>query len=454
MQFKNTIVLAVAALFMAVSCITSDKSVGDSLVPDNQELEIRMAEIPLPVQLKSAQPLQSFSNSESVFGAIRTQEHGLVEFATAANFCPNMSGWDIGKDIQVKEVYFIAGISSTYVPEEEQKGIPQRITLHRINKVIDTNTVFNNSITEADYVPEPLNSTESLYFGGDSIKIHLKNSFAEEIFTATRQEMDTLSLFIERFKGLLLKSSTPDEGVLGGRQNFMNYGAGSIYISVNFQPTWDEGLERKDTLFVLKLGTEVCLNISKYESMQNQTDTPGESMNIEGAAGLKPYISKDDLKQAIDAWKSQEGLDGKNIIIAKGALVFPFEIPEDMDMTNYPASLFPCSRTYDTTYNGNVFYPVSDVNVPGGHTGSINRSLKEYRMDIPSIIQDFVSMDASQMDDLKHNIWIMPTTSQTDSYYGTVSYAIDLSTYYLGTINGPSAQRYPTLQMIYSVMEK
>mgnify|MGYP003558375575 CR=1 FL=1 len=74
MQFKNTIALAVAALFMAVSCITSDKSVGDSLVPDNQELEIRMAEIPLPVQLKSAQPLQSFSNSESVFGAIRTQE--------------------------------------------------------------------------------------------------------------------------------------------------------------------------------------------------------------------------------------------------------------------------------------------------------------------------------------------------------------------------------------------
>lgn len=453
MQFKNTIVLAIAALFMAVSCISSDKSVGDNLIPDNQDLPVRTAEIALPVQLKSSQPLQSLSNTECVFGAIRTPEHGLVEFATAANICPNVNGWDLGKDIQVKEVYFLANVSQIFVPDQQQKGIPQSVTIHRTRKLIEATTVHNNNFTEEDYDKEPLNTSETIYFGGDSLKINLKKSFAEEIFTATREELDTLMRFAKRFKGLMIKSSAPEEGVYGGRENFINYGTGSIYIRVNFQPTWSEGLDRKDTIFVLNFGTEMCLNLSSYESKSNQTDSPGEIMNIEGAAGIKPYISKEDLKYAIDSWKSSEGLTDKTLIIAKGTLVFPFEMPEDMDMSKYPSTLYPCNREYDTTYKANIFYPVKDVNIQGYYVGTLNRSLKEYRMDIPSIIQDFVTKDASQLDDLTHNLWIMPTKSKTDSYYGNVTYDVDLSTYFLGSINGPRAKRYPTLQIIYSVME-
>lgn len=454
MQLKNTIVLAVAAFFMAVSCISSDKSVGDNLIPDNQGLLVKAAEFPLPVQLKSSQPLQSLSTTEFAFGAIRTREHGLVEFSTAANICPNMSGWNLGKDIQVKEVYFLSNVSQVFVPDNQQKGIPQSITLHRTHKVIDTTTVYNNTFTEADYDSEPLNLGEAIYLGGDSLKVYLKKSFAEELFTATQQERDTLPLFIKRFKGILIKSSVPEEGVYGGRQNFMEYGTGTIYISVNFQPTWAEGLVRKDTIFAVNFGSEMCLNISTYESKSNQTDAPGELMNIEGAAGIKPYISKEDLKHAIDTWKSKEGLEGKNIIIAKGSLIFPFEIPDNMDMTKYPATMYPCNREFDSTYNGNIFYPVADVNMPGFNVGTINRSLKEYRMDIPSIIQDFVSKDASELDDLTHNLWIMPTKSETNSYYGNITYNIDMNTYFLGAINGPAAERHPTLQIVYSVMEE
>ena len=453
MQLKNTIVLAFAALFMAVSCISSDKSVGDNLIPGNQDLPVRSAEIALPVQLKSSQPLQSLSNTECVFGAIRTPENGLVEFATAANICPNVNGWDFGKDIQIKEVYFLANVSQIFVPDNQQKGVPQNITIHRTNKLIESTTVQNNNFTEADYDHEPLNASEAVYFGGDSLKIHLKNSFAEEIFTATREELDTLMRFAKRFKGLMIKSSAPEAGFFGGRENFINYGTASVFISVNFQPTWAEGLARKDTIFVLNFGTEMCLNLSSYESNAFQTDAPGDVLNIEGAAGIKPYISKEDLKHAIDAWKSSEGLDGKEIIIARGSLVFPFEMPEDMDMSKYPPTLYPCNREYDTTYKANIFYPVMDVNIQGYNVGTVNRSLKEYRMDIPSIIQDFVSKDASELDDLKHNLWIMPTKSKTDSYYGNTTYDVDLSTYFLGKINGPEHRNYPTLQIIYTVLE-
>lgn len=453
MQLKNTIVLAVAALFMAVSCISSDKSVGDNLIPGNQDLPVRSAEIALPVQLKSSQPLQSLSNTECVFGAIRTPENGLVEFATAANICPNVNGWDFGKDIQIKEVYFLANVSQIFVPDNQQKGVPQNITIHRTNKLIESTTVQNNNFTEADYDQEPLNASEAVYFGGDSLKIHLKNSFAEEIFTATREELDTLMRFAKRFKGLMIKSSAPEAGFFGGRENFINYGTASVFISVNFQPTWAEGLARKDTIFVLNFGTEMCLNLSSYESNAFQTDAPGDVLNIEGAAGIKPYISKEDLKHAIDAWKSSEGLDGKEIIIARGSLAFPFEMPEDMDMSKYPPTLYPCNREYDTTYKANIFYPVMDVNIQGYNVGTVNRSLKEYRMDIPSIIQDFVSKDASELDDLKHNLWIMPTKAKTDSYYGNTTYDVDLSTYFLGKINGPEHRNYPTLQIIYTVLE-
>ena len=94
-----------------------------------------------------------------------------------------------------------------------------------------------------------------------------------------------------------------------------------------------------------------------------------------------------------------------------------------------------------------------DVNIQGYSIGAINRSLGEYRMDIPSIIQDFVSKDASQLDELTHNLWVMPTKSKTDSYYGNTTYDVDLSTYFLGSVNGPQAENHPKLQIIYSVME-
>lgn len=454
MQFKNTIAVAFAALFMAVSCVTVDKSLGSDLIPDNQDMPIEFAEIKVPVQLKSSQPLQTLSSSESVFGAIRTSEFGLAEFAVAADFQPNFRKWDFGKDIVVKDVYFLANVSQIFVTDDQQKGIPQIVTVHRTYRNIDTTTVFNNTFTEADYNPEPVNRNETIYFGGDSLKITLKKSFAEEILTATVAERDTLDLFRKRFKGLLIKSSVPEEGTTGGRQNFINFGSGTIYISVNFQPTWQEGLARKDTLFALTFGGSTCLNISRFESKSLETETPGAILELEGAAGVKPYISKEDLKFSIDAWKQSKGLQGKNIIITRGALVFPFEIPENLDMSKYPPALYPCNREYDSTYRANIFYPALDVNVQGYSVGLINRSLEEYRMDIPSLIQDFVSKDASELNDLTHNLWIMPIYSaSTNSYYNSANYQVDGNTYYTGKLNGPTAARYPKLEIVYSVVE-
>lgn len=453
MQIKNTVALALAAIFMAVSCITVDKKVGEDLIPDNQEIPVFMAEFDIPVQLKSPQPIQTASENVSTFGSIRTEEFGLVEFATVADVYPSASGWDFGTDAVVKEVYLLGNVSQLFVTEDDQLGIPQQVFVHRTYKNVDTTTVFNNSFTEADYDPVPLNAGEAMYFGSDSLKVYLNTAYAQELLTATQDERDTLRLFAERFKGLLIKTNTPDEGTVGGRENFLNFGLSAIYIRINFQPTWKEGLSRKDTIFTLNYGKDQCVNISRHDSYNMQNATPGDILAIEGAAGLKPYIDKDELKQCIEQWKAANGLTGKDIVIAKGTLVFPFEIPQDNNMNKYPTSLYPCTKQYDSTRRANVFLPSTDVTNEGYSVGALNRSLCEYRMDIPTIIQDFVSKDVSELTDLEHNIWMLPIETTTDSYYGTTGFTINSTSYAVGHINGPGNKRAPKLQIVYSVLQ-
>lgn len=456
MQFRHTIVLAITAMFMAVSCITVDKTLGEDMVSSNHKLLVHEAEIEIPLQIKSAQPIQGLSSGECVFGAIRTEELGLVQFSTVADICPNFAGWDFGKDPVIKDIYFLAPISSTYCANDNQSGVPQIVSIHRTNKRIDSTTVYNNSFTAADYDPVPLNRNENIFFGGDSLRIYLDKSFAEEILTATQEERDSLNLFAERFKGLVIKTSAPEEGVYGGRENTMSFGAGAVYIRVDYQPTWEEGLSRKDTIFTLSWGYNYCLNISEYESDSMQTETPGELLPVEGGAGLKPFISHSTFKDAIEAWKEKMGYTGKKLMVAKGELKFPFEIPDDFDMTKYPASIYPCHKQKDTTLNADFLYTLDDVNVTGYNIGNINRSLCQYAIDIPTYIQDIVSMEKSELDS-SYDLWIIPTAtvSSTDMYgTTTTSYNLDLTTYYTGIINGPEAKRKPTLKLIYSVLDE
>lgn len=481
MLLKNKLVLAVIALFMAVSCITVDKTMGEELVPATQDLPIYIEEFDLPVQIKSSDSLRSISTSYGIFGAVSTPEYGLAEFATMAELCPSMTGWDFGKDAVVKEVYFTANISNHYVAQDNQTGIPQNITMHRTYVGIDSTVNFNNSITEADYNPEPLNVGENVYFGGDSIKMYLKNSFGEEILTATRNELDTLDNFVKKFKGVLIKSSTPDEGTTGGRVNLIDYGTGAIYIRVNFQPTWSEGLSRKDTLFYLSFGYNYYLNLSSYNSGDLQQVDPTSTLPIEGIGGVKPFIDHNALKDTIDNWKARMGYQNKDIVVAKAELTFPFEIPADLDMTKYPQFLYPCQRLKDTitykTVTDWCYTPLEDIYVNGFSKGEINRSLCHYTMDIPSIMQKYVSKEKSELDKT-YDMWIMPIYEQEETssnstngyydyysyyYYGyypsystssTVYYYIDDFNYYVGSINGPQSERKPKLTLIYSVINE
>ena len=122
-------------------------------------------------------------------------------------------------------------------------------------------------------------------------------------------------------------------------------------------------------------------------------------------------------------------------------------------MTKYPTNLYPCNTVVDTTYNTRFFNTLGDVNVEGYNVGTINRSLCQYAMDIPSYIQDFVSKDRSELDET-YDLWLMPLFVSSDAYSGDASYSIDCTTYYNGMINGPEAERRPKLRLVYSIMSE
>ena len=53
----------------------------------------------------------------------------------------------------------------------------------------------------------------------------------------------------------------------------------------------------------------------------------------------------------------------------------------------------------------------------------------------------------------KYDFWLYPLMYETDETYGTTYYYIDNYSYFMGEINGPKAERYPELKIVYAVME-
>lgn len=453
MHFKDTLskltllVLTVSSVF---SCITVNKTIGEGYVPEDQELKIRIAHFRLPVTLKMQDSLQATSTDYAIVGAIRTPEFGLVKMGSAANVCQPTTTLRFGKDPVIKSIYFTAAVPAKKVMEDNQMNIPQDVFVYRLNKRLDTTTVFCNSITPADYDPVPLNTSSVTYFGGDSIKVYLNNAYGTELLSATEKELDSINLFIDRFKGLYLECSAPEGSLTGGRENLLGFSSAIIMMKYNFQPTWQEGLSRKDTTVYLNYGDGYCLNTSTYGSEGLETAEPLEILPVEGIAGIKPYVDAKVLKDTLDKWAQKNNYNPKKIIVSKASFSLPFEIPADFDMTKYPTYLFPTQRIENQ--NLMIYYPFNDVNSTGNSLGGMNRSLAEYQGDLSSAIQQMLNKDAADIG-AKYDFWFAPIQKLTDQYYGTVSYAPDFYTYSVGKVNGPKAERYPKLTLVFSVLQ-
>lgn len=463
MQFKETfrtlILPLSAAACLVASCISVDKSMGSQFIPDDEKLQVYTVSLPLPVELRMADSMQAVTASAALLGGFRSEEFGVTSFSTAANVCPVMAGAvRFGKDPVIKSVYFATAIGNTQVMDDSQTGIPQNIEVFRLTRPVDTTMCYNNSLSGNDYDPVPLNTGAVTYFGGDSIKIYLDNRYGAELLTATEEQLDSLGLFVKRFTGLYLTASLPEEGLTGGRLNSFVPSGASIVLNYSFQPEWEAGLPRKDTVVSLVFaGDGYCLNLSSYGSESLETDDTSQmtELPVEGIAGIKPFINIKTLKGMFDQWLAANQYDPRKILLIKGEYELPFEMPDDYkQMERYPASLFPAYREKVENSELIYYFQPSDIYSSGNPATEVDRSSLAYRGDLSATLQRILRTpleDLTEDGNIPYNLWFMPSTQNTDTY-GNTYYTVQNTLYYNGKINGPAAERHPVVTFVYTVL--
>ena len=455
------ILLAVFACFSATSCINVDKTLGANNIPDDQQLKLRTVTFHLPLENRMMDSLQSLNSSYAYLGALRTKEFGLSTFSFATNFAPYNEGSDLGTSRVIKSIHIALPIDSKTITDPSQDGLPQNVHVYRMTRVVDTTYRYNSDLKESEWIHTPIDSGGVIYTGRDSLHIRLKNSFGSEILRATQAELDSNTVFIKKFKGLLFTVENPQEGINGGRLNGFDLSSGSMYVTFNFQPTWQDGLPRKDTTIVLVVTDGVIQNFSTYSSKPLEKSTPQEYVYAEGVGGLKPFVDPAVLKDTIDRWIAKMGYDPSKIIIGKATYYLPF-VTSDATVSDlnayFPEYLYPAFRQKDTS--SYIYYtPLDDVNSTGNEVGAINRSLSHYSGDISSTVQKMVNKNKTEIlkEWKKYAMWFCGVNSSTTtSYYtsaSTTTYSLDRSRYFIGRINGPLHANYPTLHILYTILE-
>lgn len=454
MQFKDlfrpTATLALG-LSLFASCISVNKEVGSGFTPDDEKIYLKTVDIPVPLTINTMSDVQGRNASTIIIGNLRSDEFGEINFSSAANIALASEGLSFGKNAKLSSIALMIPISGTQYIDEEQTGLVENVNVYRTTKVLDSTYRYQNSIKESDYEPTPINAAPAISHGGDSLVVYLNRSLGEEILTATQAQLDSNTLFMERFKGLYIVTEPSVESLKGGKVTKLDLTAATVRMRINFVPTWSDGLASKDTTIFFNFGNGFCLNTtnskSSMESLIGRTDL--KRIPAEGLSGIKPYISTKALKETLEKWCADNNYDPKNIAVSKASFIFPFTPNATFDYTNYPSDLYPTKR--DTTAASRYYYPVDDIYTESGR-GTANKSLCQYSMDCSSTIQKFFAKDEATLVNNGLDLWFSAVTQETD-YYGNVTYYTNLTSYYSCWINGPGNNNPPVLRLLYTVFK-
>lgn len=454
MQFKDlfrpTATLALG-LSLFASCISVNKEVGKDFIPEDEKIYLKTVDIPIPLTLNSMSDAQGRNASTIIIGNLRSDEFGEINFSSAANIALASEGLSFGENAKLSSIALMIPISGTQYIDNEQTGLVENVNVYRTTKVLDSTFRYQNSLKESDYESTPINAAPAILHGGDSLVVYLNRSLGEEILTATKAQLDSNTLFMERFKGLYIVTEPSIESLKGGKVSQLDLSAATVRLRINFVPTWSDGLAAKDTTIFLSFGNGFCLNTSNSKSsmasLVGRTDL--ERIPAEGLSGMKPYISTKALKETLDKWCADNNYNPKNIAVSKASFIFPFTPNATFDYTNYPSDLYPIKR--DTSATSRYYYPIDDIYAESDR-GTANKSLRQYSMDCSSTIQKYFTKDETTLVNNGLDLWFSAVTQQTD-YYGNITYYANLTSYYSCWINGPGNSNPPVLRLLYTVFK-
>ena len=449
-RFNPSKILILASLSLLISsCITVNKKAGEGLVPSDQIFDIAIQEFDLPVQMRVSDSLQTMTSGALVVGAHKDSDLGLTTSAAAFRLYPQNDTNDFGRDPKINYLRMYIQVSGNIVLDEADTKIPQNIYVHRLLTDIDSLKIYNNSLLEADYDINPLNPGGNVYFGGDTLNMQLSNEFAKELVTATPAEMDSLELFVKRFKGFVIRTEPLPGSLEGGRFNIIVPSSVNMALSYNHV---DDTISKPDsTIYYFTTDTDLSINLIKHGSKGLETSVPTDKILIEGLAGVKPYIDMEQVNNMIKSWAQSQNTTTDKIVVAKAELILPYESPANYKtLSQYPSQIFLATRNTGTSYSNQPYYQLlSEINI-SDDKGTINKSLLTYNLNITTYFQNLLKGKYTKREELK--TYMLPVASTSNSMTGEVSYFIDNTVYYKGVINGMNAVRKPKLRIVYAII--
>lgn len=443
---KITLLFLLAPFTLFTSCIDANKTIGGGFLTEDYDLKVEKQIFNLPVTAKMPDSIQAYSGSSMIFGYLNDPRFGKSSVGSASFIKTMTDTTDFGENPVFKRAYITFNFDSTYITKRDQEGIAQNIYVYKLIKDLDSTKYFNTSFSAADYDPVPITVGTNTFFGGDSLRMELSESFGKELLSVTKSEIDTFKLFKKKIKGFYITSSSNDMITSGGRLNYISLA--SSYITVDYihkHPT--KGNRDSSKTFIV--GFDYALNYFKPGSKPLANDRPSNDLCLDGLAGVKPYVKGTDLMTMIGTWAEAKGInDVSKIILSRAYLEFPYEVPTDIDdMKSFPKMLYPC---YQKSSKDSIqyFYPLGEV-YKATNIGAINRSLSTYTCDITRYMQGLLK--SKNISETSNNLWLMPIVKYSDSY-GNVYYNFDNVRYSKVVLNGMTANRKPTLVMVYAVM--
>jgi len=445
-NFQSAAALLLFSL-ITVSCITTDKTLGDNLIPSNQIIKVKTAEINIPVQMKMSDSLQTIFPGYLLVGAYKDPVLGTTLSGAAFQIIPTINDNNYGDNPVPSFIRLSMSVSQSLVLEAKDLYIAQNIYIYKLNKDLDSTTAFNNSITLNDIDPTPINTGGTVYFGKDSIVMNLSLDYAKSLLTATAEETDSTDIYVKRFKGLFLTTEPLPGAIKGGRFNVID--PSGAFMEIMYRHVDKANSIDKDSLLYYYISTaRPYLNVFNHSSKLLESANPQGKIVLEGLAGIKPYIDFSEVKTIIANWATANNIDISQVIIAKAELRLPYEFPSDyLTMGQFPSQVFLATKEVSTTYELPLYEPVNDISVQS--SGLINRSLFYYSLDISTYLQK-VLKGTFTGNSLK--TWITPISQQTNSYTGAVSYYVDNLIYSKATLNSDKDARKPQIILTYAVL--
>lgn len=439
---------ALLAMSCLVSCITKDYTLGSGLVPAIQDISVRTATFDLPVGLKMADSLQTSISQKGTVGAIRTDRYGLYrsDAAMAVTAAYDSISW--GKNPSVTSVKLVLTRDTTLVVDPGERYIPQNLYVHRLKVVLDSTTIFNNSLTENDYDHEVLSLGGLVYTGDDTYSVELDKKLGEELLKIPTATLDSAELFMKAFKGLYIRCDEPLEDCEGGRLTTFDLSAS--YINFTYQYDDENGNRRSKSENFL-VGEEYAVNICTAGSRPLEEPLAADALYMEGNCGIKPHISAQELRGVLERFAAENQLELERVLIAKAVLKFPFEYTGDYKQFDYYATnLYPCKRTKNAS-GSRIYTTLDEIEEEDLESGYIDRSNLCYTVNVSMYLQNLISRKASDIT-TNDDLWIMPTITLYSSTTGVTFYYPDYYYYSQSRLNGTSDARHPVLQLTYSVL--